>query len=63
MQGNVVLLARLSSPLEVVTSIRREVPKSQIPNARSGFYAQADRYKNGKLYILTGKDRKVIAEF
>lgn len=58
-----VLLARFSRRNEVLSSIRRDVPVSQLSNVRAGFYAQADSFQHGELYILSGKDRTAIAKF
>lgn len=60
---SMVLMAKLSRPNEVITSIRRNIPISQLSNVRSGFYAQSDMFQHGELFILQGKDKTAIAKF
>lgn len=59
----IVLMAKLSRKNEVLTSIRRNIPINQMSNVRSGFYAQADMFQHGELFILRGKQQTAIAKF
>ena len=46
------------------TIINRDVMRyKNLAQCREGFFALRDTFRNGKLYVLKGKERKLIAKF
>ncbi len=58
-----VLLAKLKRNEEVLASIRRNIPITQIAKVREGFYAQRLDWQSGELIHLKGKERICLGKF
>ncbi len=43
--------------------INRDIARYALPELREGFFALRHTFRNGKLYQLKGRERKLIAKF